>query len=251
MHARSTAPLTGMPCSHCTLRRRAAFRCNTAEEIAFIQSLKVSEIAAAAHQAIVPQGDRSQHLYTLLSGWAFRYVILPDGRRQILNFLLPGDLLGLQARLFDQTDHGIEALTDVVLCVFARERFWDIYQGHPRLAFDVTWLGAREESLVDDGLLSAGRRTAAERLAAMLLQLHRRADSVGLVRDGGVELPLTQAHLADALGLSAVHVNRTIQAMRRARLIDIGGGVMRMLDPKAMRVLARAVAPALEPRPLL
>ena len=247
----STAPLTGVACARCPLRAQPAFVRSSPDEVSFIQSMKVTELALPARAAIVVEDSCTASLYTLFSGWAFRFKTLPDGRRQILNFLLPGDLLGLQSKLFEHSDHGVEALTDVVLCAFARAKIWNVFATHPQLAFDLTWLGAREESLVDDGLLSAGRRTAAERLAALLLQLYRRAEAVGLHRDGGVELPLTQAHLADALGLSQVHVNRTMQALRRAQLLEHRGGTLRLPDIRAMRVLARAVAPALEPRPLI
>ena len=251
MAVRDSAPLTGVSCAGCKLRRLPAFVPNTPDEIGFIQSLKVSELAVSAQAIIVPLSQTSDRLYTLLSGWAFRFKMLPDGRRQILNFLLPGDLLGLQARLFAESDHGIEALTDVVLCVFARERVWAIFRDHPRIAFDITWLGAREEALVDDGLLSAGRRTAAERLAALFLQLYGRAAAVGLQQGDAVAMPLTQAHIADALGLSAVHLNRTLQRLRRLGLVEFGGGVLRLPNQPALRQLAGDTGAATAARPLI
>ena len=82
-----------------------------------------------------------------------------DGRRQILNFALPGDFIGLQASIFDSIGNSVEALSDVVLCVFPREKLWDLYTRYPTLAFDVTWLAAREEQILDEHLLSVGRRT--------------------------------------------------------------------------------------------
>ena len=239
-------------CLQCPLRRLETFRPNTVDEVAFIQHLKVGEVRLAARAAIVEEGSRNEQLYTMLSGWAFRHKTLPDGRRQILNFLLPGDLVGLQARLFDEAEHGIESLTDVVLCCFSRERVWEIFRDHPRIAFDVTWLGAREEALVDDGLLSTGRRTALERTAALLLQLHDRARGVGLGRDGGgVELPLTQVHLADALGLSYVHVNRTMQSLRRLGMVTLAAGVLRLPKPDTLRRIARTAPVSRTPRPLI
>ena len=238
-------------CVACPLRAMQAFQKHTQAEVAYIQSLKVDEARIAARHEILPQGAVAGNLYTLLSGWAFRFKALPDGRRQILNFLLPGDLLGLQAKLFDESDHGIEALNDVVLCVFSRARIWDVFHDHPDLAFDVTWLGAREESLVDDGLVSAGRRSARERTAALLLQLHRRAAAVGLSVKGGVAFPPTQSHLADALGLSSVHMNRTMQALRRAGLVELAGGLLRLPDPDGLASLARAPDASPRPRPLI
>ncbi len=244
---------SGVSCAACPLRRLPAFRSNTAEEIAFIQSLKVGELSLRARSDIVREGDVADRLYTLLSGWAFRYKTLPDGRRQILNFLLPGDLVGLQSKLFDQAMHGVEALTDVTLCGFARNRIWEIFRGYPELAFDVTWLGAHEESLVDDNLFSVGRRSAAERVAALLLQVYQRAQGLGLREGDGqaLRLPLTQVHIADALGLSDVHTNRTLQALRARGLFDLAGGMLRVRDVDGLRRLARASDQLAEARPLI
>ncbi len=152
---------------------------------------------SSAGAAIVSAGEDSPELYTLYSGWAFRFKTLPDGRRQILNFLLPGDLLGLQAAMFDAAMHGIEALTDVELCVLPRRKVWDLFRDMPGLAFDVTWLGSREESIVDENLTSVGRRNAAERVAALIVALYKRAKALGLVTGESFGFPLTQQHVAD------------------------------------------------------
>jgi CRP/FNR family transcriptional regulator len=246
-----SVPPHSVACAACPLRQREAFRPNTAEEIAFIQQLKVGELKLRARTSIFREGDAAERLYTLLAGWAFRFKTLPDGRRQILNFLLPGDLVGLQSKLFAEVAHGAEALTDVVLCVFSRDRVWDIFRRYPQIAFDVTWLGAHEESLVDDNLFSVGRRSAAERMAALLLQLHHRAVHVGLGGDDSLPLPLSQAHIADALGLSNVHTNRVLQALRRKGLFELASGTLRLCDVAAMRRLARGSDTPPEPRPLL
>jgi CRP-like cAMP-binding protein len=167
----------------------------------------------AAGTNVLLQGTNSAHLYTVLSGWAFRHKTLPDGRRQILNFALPGDLVGLQGSLNDEMQHSVEALTDVKLCVFPREKLWQLYSEYPTLAFDVTWLAAREEQLIDEHLLSVGRRTSLERVAYLLLHLYIRAEQAGLAKNGVVQFPFTQQHLADTLGLSLVHTNKTLRRL--------------------------------------
>jgi CRP-like cAMP-binding protein len=141
----------------------------------------------------------SGKLYTLYSGWAFRYKTLSDGRRQILNFLLPGDLIGLQQEFSEGAAmHGIEALTAIRLCVFPREGLELLFRRYPHLGYDITWLAAREEGMVDDNLLSAGRRTAAERVAMLLMHLFQR---LGLheIRNGRLWLlnPKALMQLAD------------------------------------------------------
>ncbi len=115
----------------------------------------------------------------------------------------------------------------------------------------MTWLGAQEESLVDDNLFSVGRRTAAERVAALLLQLSQRASCYSAGENGSVRLPLTQTHIADALGLSGVHTNRTLQKLRRNGLFDLSAGTLQIRDVKGLRELAGAAEVPIEPRPLI
>src|SRR6202167_4925709 len=160
-------------CFECRLRACGLFKPITPAELAHVNDIKREHLAMMAGAEIIRADDESAGLYTLYTGWAFRFKILPDGRRQILNFLLPGDLLGLQAAMFDAARHGIEALTDVELCVFPRRKVWALFGDMPGLAFDLTWLGAREESIVDENLTSVGRRTAPERVAALIISLYK------------------------------------------------------------------------------
>src|SRR6476660_6513291 len=169
-----------VPCEKCPLRTLKCLREFTAKELEFVSNFKSGELNVEAGTSILLQSTNSAHLYTVLSGWAFRYKTLPDGRRQILNYAMPADLLGLQGSVNDEMQHSVEALTDIVLCVFPREKLWDLYVGFPTLAFDVTWLAAREEQVLDEHLLSVGRRSALERLAYLLLALFQRAEQIGL-----------------------------------------------------------------------
>jgi CRP-like cAMP-binding protein len=190
-----------VPCQECALRACGLFRPISDNELGVIAAMKREHLTLPAGSEIIRAGDDCPELYTLYSGWAFRFKKLADGRRQILNFLLPGDLLGLQAAMFEAAHHGIEALTDVELCLLPRRDVWALFGQMPDLAFDVAWLGSREESHVDENLTSAGRRSAAERIAALLVALYKRAKLLGLVIDDTFDFPLTQEHIADALGL--------------------------------------------------
>ena len=102
-----------------------------------------------------------------------------------------------------------------MLCVFPRDKLWELYRNHPTLAFDLTWLAAREEKILDEHLVSVGRRTALERTAYLLVHLFVRAEQAGLTTKDTVELPLTQQHLADTLGMSLVHMNKTLKRLER------------------------------------
>lgn len=240
-----------VPCERCPLRRLDTFRPFTKEELAFVASFKKGEFTAEPRAMILQEGASSAHLYTVLSGWGFRYTLLPDGRRQILNFVLPGDLIGLQASVAREMKHSIEALTGMLLCVFQREKLWDLYEQHPALAYDITWLAALEEQMLDRHLLSIGRRTALERMAYLLLHLHSRAQSLGLADKQGFSPPITQYHLADALGMSIVHTNKTLKRLYQSKLIRWKNRRLEFLDMAALREVAHWTEEAEIPRPLI
>ncbi len=223
-------------CNDCRLRNGTdAFTLLSPQQLALVESLRQASVAVAAGAAVIGEHSPNGKLFTLYAGWAFRFKTLPDGRRQILNFVLPGDLVGLQQEFGDMAAHGVEALTDCTLCVFPGERLWDLFRGDPRLGYDVTWLAARAEGQVDDNLLTTGRRSARERVAVLLIQLYRRLERLGLAdAGGGVPFPLNQQHIADALGLSLVHTNRTLRQLKRLGLCDIAQGRLRLPNPRAL-----------------
>lgn len=238
-------------CFECALRACGLFKPVSQNELAVINDIKRDHLAFPAGTEIIRAGEESLELYTLYSGWAFRFKNLPDGRRQILNFLLPGDLLGLQAAMFDAAQHGIEALTDVELCLLPRQKIWHLFGQMPELAFDVTWLGARGESHVDENLLSAGRRTAAERIAALIVILYKRAEALALVADHTFAFPLTQQHIADALGLSLVHTNKTLARLRRLGMYTQTNGSLTLSNPRVLERVAQHFDQELARRPLI
>ncbi|TIU18403.1 MAG: cyclic nucleotide-binding domain-containing protein, partial [Mesorhizobium sp.] len=109
----------------------------TAEpELAFISKFKKGELTVDKGATVLVEGSHSAHLYTVLSGWAFRYKLLQDGRRQILNYLMPGDLIGLQGSVMGEMQHSVEALSPMLLCVFERDNLHELYRNHPGLAYD-------------------------------------------------------------------------------------------------------------------
>jgi len=226
------------------LRGKEVLRDFTAKELPFIAEFKSGELNVQAGTNILLEGTNSAHLYTVLSGWAFRYKTLADGRRQILNYAMPGDLLGLQGSVADEMQHSVEALTDMILCVFPREKLWDLYSGYPALAFDITWLAAREEQMLDENLLNVGRRTAVERAAYLLLHLFTRAEEIGLVKANTVALPFTQQHVADTLGMSLVHTNKTLKRLTATRTLRWKDRTLELLDREGLMRLARYEAPA-------
>ncbi len=227
------------PCEQCPLRQLPLFIPHSDDELALVRSIKRRELRVAAGDTLIHEGQTDAPLYTLLDGWAFRFKSLSDGRRQILNFLLAGDFIGVQQKMGDAAAHGVTTLTDSLFCVFQRDALWEIHQRQPAMGFNVTWLTAHEESLVDDNLLSVGRRSAEERIATLLILLYKR--SLALHPGGGtdgVPFPLTQQHIADGLGLSLVHTNKTMRKLERRGLHRIRDGRLYLRDVRALARLA-------------
>lgn len=195
----------------------------TEEEQGCLVELERTVSKHGARTDILQQGERYGHVRVMRAGWAIRHKALPDGRRQVVNFVLPGDIIGFYCNLFETADHGVTTLTSAELSSFPADRVVDLFKRYPRLAAALAWAGAKEEAIVAERLLSIGRRTALERTAHLIVELLRRLSLVDLVDQGHFTLPVTQEILADALGLSIVHVNRTLRRLRDAGLIEVIG----------------------------
>lgn len=225
------------PCEKCPLRENPHFRPFDKDELAFVSNFKRGELVVDAGATILVEGSHSAHLFTVLSGWAFRYKVLEDGRRQILNYVVPGDLIGLQGTIMGEMQHSVEALSPVTLCVFERDKLMSLYNRHASLAFDLTWIAAQEERILDEHLLSIGRRSALERAAYLLAFLYQRASALKLF-NGRSFLPVTQQHIADTLGLSIVHTNKTLKKLAERGLIRWQERGCDVLDGKGLADLA-------------
>lgn len=239
------------PCDLCPLRKRPSLREFTADELAFVKEFKIDELHVEPGASFLRQGEANEHLYTVLNGWAFRYKMLDDGRRQILNYALPADMVGLQGTLMHEMEHAVEALTPLTLCVFPRGKLYDLYSRFPSLAFDITWLAAREEQLIDEQLVSLGRRSALERTAFLLLHLFARADEAGLVKEGAIQFPFTQQHLADTLGMSLVHTNKTLRRLLQSKAVRWKDRVFEMINRPALAAIAGDDVGLRNPRPFI
>lgn len=228
-----------LKCVQCPLRSLPLFITDGEAELELVQSLKQRELCLGADETLIHEGQDNAPLYTLLSGWAFRFKTLSDGRRQILSFLLAGDFIGVQQKMGDSAAHGVVTLTEATFCVFKRDALWELHRRSPAMGFNVTWLVSHEESMVDDTLLSVGRRSAEERIATLLIILFKRAAALQAdAGASGVPFPLTQQHLADGLGLSLVHTNKTLRKLERRGLHQIADGRLHLRDVRALARLA-------------
>ncbi len=168
---------------------------------------------------LVHQGEIDQSAFIMAEGWAFSYKILAEGQRQIVNFQIPGDFLGVRSMLFRTSDHSVEPITPIEASEVTKSELFQTFSKTPRLATAVLWAVSRDEAMVVEHLVGVGQRPAAERTAHLLLELGARLKLVGMGDKTGFACPLTQYHLADALGMTPVHVNRVLREIREAGLI--------------------------------
>ncbi len=238
-------------CADCPLRRRAVFANFTEEELRFMRRYKVGELVVDAGTPILSEGSNAPQLYTALRGLGLRYKTLANGRRQVVNFVFPGDFIGLQAGVMGEMRHSVESSTRMTLCVFDRSDFWNFVKGNSARAFDLIWLAAVEENFLGEALTTVGQRTAMERIAWALTRITLRARALGLGDERFVPLPFRQQDLADALGLSLVHTNKTIAKLRERQLIAWSGGRLSVPDLPALAAIAQMDLDRVEMRPLI
>ncbi|HBU97709.1 Crp/Fnr family transcriptional regulator [Thalassospira lucentensis] len=188
-------------------------------EWAMLTALPQKLVELEPGHEIVHEGQRKHNAFILLEGWVASYKLLPDGARQIIDFQIPGDFLGLRSLLLRTSDHSFEAITNVKVAEVSAKHIFAAFEKAPRLAAAVLWAASRDEAMVVEHLINIGRRSAITRTAHFLLELGARLRLIGVGSDKGYPCPLSQYLLADALGLSAIHINRVLRQLREKGLL--------------------------------
>ena len=181
------------------------------------------------------EGDRPSECCLIVAGFACRYKITAEGKRQILSFHIAGDIPDLQSLHIDVMDHSLGTLAPSSLAFIQHDNLRTFMRSHPRLS-DLLW----RDTLIDAAIfrqwmVGLGRRDAYGRIAHLLCELLVRLRAVELVEDHAFTLPVTQAELGDAFGLSTVHVNRVLQDLRRDSLITLRGVSLKVLDWEGLK----------------
>lgn len=192
----------------------------------------------AGKRDIIGEGEKPENVHLMLEGWGARYKVVEDGSRQITAFLLPGDFCDVHVPILGEMDHGILALTAAKVALIAHDRITELPRKRPELGRALWWATLVDEAVLRSWIVNIGRREAAQRVAHLFCELHARMKLVGLVEDDQFDLPLTQEVIADALGLTPVHVNRTLQHLRADNLIVLKGGELTILDVEGLKRLA-------------
>ncbi|WP_267361115.1 MULTISPECIES: Crp/Fnr family transcriptional regulator [unclassified Methylobacterium] len=183
---------------------------------------------------IVREGDAPQTVRLILSGWAYRYKQLPDGRRQVIALFLPGDLCDHNVFILSEMDHSIGALSAVTLVEIPPAAFEAMMAAHPRVTRALWWESLVNAAMQREWMLNLGRRMAPERLANLFCEVFYRLRAIGLTQGDSCEMPLTQADLADVIGMTSVHVNRVLQTLRRQQLVELRGRRLTIPDLPAL-----------------
>jgi CRP-like cAMP-binding protein len=186
---------------------------------------------------VVISGLHSRCIYVNHDGWLARYKILRNGSRQIVNFILPGEVFGLPACLFQRAPYSVSTITAARLSAVPFDVVDDVFEQRPAVASALFWSTAYEAAILGEHLIDAARRSAYQRVSHLLLELFGRLSRGQLTGEMTFAIPLTQELIADALGLSAVHVNRTLRALREDKLIAVNGRSITILDFEALSSL--------------
>lgn len=201
--------------------------------LAELSMINVREVDA--RQNLIEEGDKPNVVNLVLEGWAIRYKILEDGRRQIVAFLIPGDLCDLNIFILKEMDHSIGALSPLRVAQLPRAIFERIYESHPRITQALHWDSLVTAAIQREWTVNLGQRSAIERIAHLFCEIMVRMKAVGLCHDLCCDFPVTQADLAEATGMTAVHVNRTIQELRARNLIVWKGRELKVPDLVALK----------------
>jgi CRP-like cAMP-binding protein len=210
--------------------RLEAFTRLSADDKAAIQKISKVSRVIPARRDVIREGEKPKHVHLMVDGWACRYKALPDGRRQIVAFFVPGEFCDLNVYILKEMDHSLGAITRLSVADISRDEMDALTASHPRVTQALWWESLVQQSIQREWTLNIGQRTAYERIAHLLVELFLRLRAVKLTQGDSCDLPLTQTDIADATGLTAVHVNRTLQELRRDGLIELEKRRLRIPD---------------------
>jgi len=236
-------------CLPCPVRQMPVFKPLTGRELAFVQGIWRARRSFAPETDILRADEAGGALYTLWEGWAYRYKPLPgtasDGRprRQILDILLPGDVIGLESALTGESAHGVRALTQSQVCVHDPQAFGKVFAACPDLSRALMITAVRDARRMDRHLALLGQTSATQRLGFTMLDLHDRLAQRELVAGTGdatarLPWPLRRRHLADLLGISGTHVARSLVELRTAGLAEVIAGELVIQDRERLAALS-------------
>jgi CRP-like cAMP-binding protein len=209
------------------------------------------ELLIRKRRDLIVDGYEYRKLCFVKDGYAMRYKLLRNGKRQILNVILPGDVIGLPGSFYHRAAYSVSAITDLSMNVCSLDSYVQLCYRHPEFGLALTWIAVQEATTYAEHIIDVGRRTPVERLSHFLLELHARLRAVGRAEATRFMLPFSQEVIADVLGLSVPHLNRMMQQLRKEHLIADRDRMIEFRDSGALQSLAHYQPQALTsiPRP--
>lgn len=208
-----------------------------AEATALLAATSEPRRVSAKHD-LIREGDRPGPVFVMLEGWACRYKILPNGARQVLAYLMPGDSCDLHVSLLAEMDHSIQTITPALVATIPRAEMDEIMDAHRGIANAMYLAQLVDEGTMRAWITSMGRRTSLERVAHLMCELYLRARNIGLTSEPRLALPLSQLLLADSLGMTPVHLNRVLKELRLSGAMSLERGSLLIGDPTRLVQLA-------------
>lgn len=225
-------------CTDCSIRRLALFKGVPEEDLSWTQEFRTNQYKLKAKKTLYKESENSEYMFTLYHGWVMQSVTLSNGKRQVTRISMPGDFLGFQADLNGPMCHTAVALTDTVLCAFPRKDIKKLFKKNPDLAMRMADMIARDGSFSQNQLVGIGQKTAEERIAYLCVELFCRMKFIyGDNITNEMEFPLTQEDLGDTLGLTQIHVNRTLKSLREQGLMEIKNKRLTIHNEAELKIL--------------
>jgi len=223
--------------SSCIVKHFEHYAVVSEAERELLDSLERSPKSYPKNYYLWSHGDPAEEFYSVKKGWAYSFRDLKDGTRQVLDVYVPGDIIGLRDFAFQRRITGLRLLTNGVLCAFPKTRLTEVFAESLLLCNIFFMIASRDQAILVERLVNLGRRSAREKLAHFLVEIARRLEKTNLQVANYLHLPLTQTLLADALGLSVVHVNRTFHELKEENLVDSNTGI-ELLDIEGLKSVA-------------
>ena len=208
------------------------------DDLKCFESLINDEMSVKRRRDLIVDGYEFSKLCFLRDGYAVRYKLLRNGKRQILNVLLPGDLVGIPGSFLKRAIYSVTAITDLTMNVCSLDSYVQLCYCRPQFGLALTWIAVQEAATYAEHIIDVGRRTPIERLSHFLLELHERLYAVGRAEKTSFALPFSQEVMADVLGLSVPHLNRMMQRLRSEKLIAGSERRVEFTDPVALQGFA-------------
>jgi CRP-like cAMP-binding protein len=250
MNVAAEIPHDSSLAAHPFVARLSRFMRLRAADLSSLERILEHERLIKKRKDLVVVGDEYRNLCFVKDGYAIRYKLLRSGKRQILNVILPGDVIGFPVSFFDRSIYSVVAISDLTYNLCPLDAYARLCYEEPQFGLALSWLAAHEAAIYAEHIVDLGRRTPIERLAHFLLEIHARLLAVGRAEQTSFDLPFSQEIMADVLGLSVPHLNRVMQQLRAEKLITSRGRSVELTDMASLQILAQYQPLGLSPIPL-